>query len=227
MPPSVSALCDTVLQLPCIKETLDRARAGERVIIGITGCPGSGKSTLSDALAETLNAQGLASTVVPMDGYHHYRSYLDAQPDPSEWHKRRGSPKTFDSGAFCAAMREIASGASDARHVLPGWSHALKDPTPGGVVIEPHHRVVILEGLYLALGEQGFEPLITEHLVHPIVHLSTVSVEEAMQRVIARNAVAIFDGDVDRATKHADYNDMPNARLVHSKRHNATVVIGE
>jgi pantothenate kinase len=34
----------------------------------------------------------------------------------------------------------------------PSFDHALKDPTPHAVAIEPHHRIVLVEGLYTFLS---------------------------------------------------------------------------
>src|ERR1700754_2764002 len=54
-----------------IETHLARIRAktanGERLIIGLTGAPGAGKSTLAQMLIEQL---GSYAVFVPMDGYH-------------------------------------------------------------------------------------------------------------------------------------------------------------
>jgi len=41
-----------------------------RILLGITGAPGSGKSTYADAEHARLLATGTSSVVVPMDGFH-------------------------------------------------------------------------------------------------------------------------------------------------------------
>ena len=69
--------------------------------IGLAGAPGSGKSTLAEALRERL---GELLTVIPLDGYHYYRSELDDMEDPEKAHARRGAPFTFNAPKFGEAL---------------------------------------------------------------------------------------------------------------------------
>ena len=65
--------------------------------IAVAGAPGSGKSTLCKELAASLNARGICTTVIPMDGFHFYRRELDQMPNSEEAHSKRGSHWTFNS----------------------------------------------------------------------------------------------------------------------------------
>ena len=67
------------------------ASANKRIIIGIVGKPGAGKSTLTEHILNNL-PKGVA-TIVPMDGYHLSNSQL-ARLGLAD---RQGAPKTFDS----------------------------------------------------------------------------------------------------------------------------------
>ena len=49
---------------------LGRAPARRRVLIGIAGAPGAGKTTLARRLAAALTARDAAVAHVPMDGFH-------------------------------------------------------------------------------------------------------------------------------------------------------------
>ncbi|GLC39118.1 hypothetical protein PLESTB_000005600 [Pleodorina starrii] len=108
-----------------------RSAAGCRVVVGIAGAPGSGKTTLAAAVAARINQlagqegregqqgrEGKApfAAVVPMDGFHYYRRELDEMPDPQEAHARRGAPWTFDGVKFVEAVRRVraAGGAAAA-----------------------------------------------------------------------------------------------------------------
>ena len=72
---------------------LARAAGASRLIIGICGAPGAGKSTFAGMLVEALNTvQAGATVVVPMDGFHLARSVIAAD----ERATRRGAPDTFD-----------------------------------------------------------------------------------------------------------------------------------
>ena len=70
-----------------LREKAKGLSSGEQFWLGIAGAPGSGKSTLSQALQKRL---GEMAVVVPMDGYHYYRRELDRMTDPGEAHRRRG-----------------------------------------------------------------------------------------------------------------------------------------
>ncbi|GLI67734.1 hypothetical protein VaNZ11_011936 [Volvox africanus] len=95
-----------------------------RLVVGIAGAPGSGKTTLAAAVAERIihlyghvTDQAAVSggtverapfvAVMPMDGFHYYRRELDAMPDPVEAHARRGAPWTFDAAKFVEAVRRV------------------------------------------------------------------------------------------------------------------------
>ena len=62
-------------------------RPGRRAVLGITGSPGAGKTTLAVALVERLNAEHGAGTAahLPMDGFHLANATLDRLGGPGGW----------------------------------------------------------------------------------------------------------------------------------------------
>ena len=56
------------LQAAGVLKTID-PHTGGAYIIGITGPPGAGKSTIVDRLAELLRAQGLTTGIIGVDPY--------------------------------------------------------------------------------------------------------------------------------------------------------------
>lgn len=68
------------------------AESNTRSILGITGAPGAGKSTLAERL---VNALGPALAVlVPMDGFHLSEEVLHSKGS----RPRKGAHDTFDAG---------------------------------------------------------------------------------------------------------------------------------
>lgn len=67
-------------------------------MVGVCGVPGSGKSTISQALATRFKH----AIVLPMDGFHLYRNQLN-----EDGLKRRGAAFTFDLQKFEATTKKV------------------------------------------------------------------------------------------------------------------------
>lgn len=176
---------------------------GAQFWLGIAGAPGSGKSTLSRLLLERL---GDAAIVVPMDGYHFYRSELDAMADPEEAHKRRGAPFTFNAARF---VRELSSVRGTGKGQFPSFDHGVGDPVERNIEVMRAHRVVIVEGNYLLLEDEPWcqlRPLFDE------TWFLGVDIEICKERV--RRRFLATGRDEETARFRVDYNDGPNGELV-------------
>src|SRR4051812_24937944 len=73
--------------------------ASRRTILGITGCPGAGKSTLSASIVGAVPS----SVVVPMDGFH----LLNEQLVQLGRRDRKGAPDTFDVAGYVAVLDRV------------------------------------------------------------------------------------------------------------------------
>src|SRR4051794_22666979 len=100
-----------------------------RHLVGITGPPGVGKSTLMAALVRVCRAElGDAFVAgVPMDGFHRPNEILieNGRRD------RKGAPDTFDAEAFVAALRQLSTGSSAIR--WPDYSHQTDEVIPDAI----------------------------------------------------------------------------------------------
>ena len=76
--------------------------AHPRVILGIAGAPGAGKSTIAGLLVQRL---GPTAVLLPMDGYHLPQAELVRLGR----RERMGAPDTFDVPAFVATLRALRS----------------------------------------------------------------------------------------------------------------------
>ncbi|KQI73862.1 hypothetical protein AN191_01105 [Loktanella sp. 5RATIMAR09] len=116
-----------------------------RKLIAIAGPPGSGKSTVAEALHRLLIAAGKASAVVPMDGFHLDNAILDARG----LRARKGAPETFDGAGFCNLAKRIAHGGADI--VYPVFDRSRDIAIAGAAVLSKDVEYVLFEGNYLML----------------------------------------------------------------------------
>ena len=125
-----------------------RSAGGGRVLAGIAGEPGAGKSTLAAAVADAL---GPDAVVLPMDGFHLPQARLVELGRRD----RMGAPDTFDLPGFVRVLTAVRTdaGAVDA----PGFDREVEEPVPGAIRIEPTHRIVVIEGNYLLHDADGWE----------------------------------------------------------------------
>jgi len=129
-------------------EELLRAAHGGRVLVGIAGSPGSGKTTLARAVVERVNdraggAHPVAASL-PMDGFHLANATLDALGR----HDRKGAIDTFDAWGFVALLERVAA---EREHTVyaPGFDRTVDEPVAASIAIAPETRLVVVEGNYL------------------------------------------------------------------------------
>ena len=114
------------------------AKHGERHLLGLTGEPGVGKSTLAALLAADL---GAAAVAVSMDGFHLAQKELERLGRAS----RKGAPDTFDSWGFLSLMQRLTTNDAPAVYA-PEYN-----PVAGAIRVDKHVPLVIAEGNYLLL----------------------------------------------------------------------------
>ncbi|EXJ77299.1 hypothetical protein A1O3_10457 [Capronia epimyces CBS 606.96] len=132
----------------------------KRIVVGIAGVPGSGKTTLASLTAARVNELYLEShrdedpvaVAVPMDGFHYTREHLAGMANAAEAIHRRGAAFTFDAEGFRRLIESLT--APESKTVTaPSFDHATKDPVADAITIPPSTRIVLVEGNYCALDK--------------------------------------------------------------------------
>ena len=182
--------------------------------IAIAGPPGGGKSTLTSAICDAVNAEfdEDIAVIVPMDGFHYPMATLlenkQLFPDAELAVARRGAPFTFDAGAFVECIQSLRSaGEGD----VPTFDHEIHDPVSGGCAVKKVHKIILVEGNYLLLPEKPWQVLVKESVFDETWFVDT-DVEEAMRRIITRHVRV--GRTPEEAKRRADTNDRLNAELV-------------
>ncbi|WP_413718753.1 nucleoside/nucleotide kinase family protein [Silicimonas sp. MF1-12-2] len=180
----------------------DRGREG-RTITAIAGAPGSGKSTVSDMLAERLNAFDPGSAAVfPMDGYHYDDAILHARGH----RPRKGAPFTFDVAGFGHMLARLRANTED-EIAVPVFDRALEISRNAARIIPGTVRHLIAEGNYLLLDRAPWSELRKNYDTSVFLDVPEATLEA---RLLER--WKDLDGEELRAKMYD--NDLPNALLV-------------
>ena len=131
--PEISAAIDTLRH---------RLHAGRRTLLGITGAPGSGKSTFAARLQQEFGP-GVA-VVVPMDGFHLGNAIIDGTP----LRQRKGAMDTFDVGGYLSLLQRLVR-RDEAVVYAPEFRRTLDEPVAASIAIPASVPLVITEGNYL------------------------------------------------------------------------------
>jgi pantothenate kinase len=194
------------------KRISDLCNSKDRVIVGIAGPPAAGKSTISASLEAALTD----SVVVPMDGFHLDNQELDAL----NLRDRKGAPDTFDADGFVDLVHAIKS--RDNIVPIPEFDRSLDAVVNRGLVVEPRHRVILVEGNYLFLDKTPWDSL------RPLFDLQ-VFLKPPLADIENRllNRWREHGYSEQEAQAKAEMNDMPNARFVlaHSMIKNDAMVV--
>ncbi|WP_206430116.1 nucleoside/nucleotide kinase family protein [Streptomyces sp. ADI96-02] len=194
----------------------DRARrlasAGRR-LLGITGPPGAGKSTLAETLARALEGRAV---VVPMDGFHLAAAELRRLGRAD----RKGAPDTFDAAGYAALLRRLRD--PDPRHPVyaPAFDRSLEEPVAGSLPVPPGLPLVITEGNYLLLDEGPWAPV--RGLLDEVWFLD-LDPEVRVRRLVERHER--FGRSRAQARAWVERSDEANARLVARARDRADLIV--
>jgi pantothenate kinase len=191
---------------------------GRRVILGLAGPPGAGKSTLAAAIAgyaRSLRGDDWAA-LLPMDGYH----LSNAQLERLGLLDRKGAPATFDADGYAAMLARVA--ADDGRDIyVPDYDRVVHhEPIAARLLIPAAARLVVTEGNYLALDAPPWRA--ARRLIDRLWYVEARD-ELRESRLVARQ---LAGGRDERSARDwVSRSDRPNGELVKASKASADRVI--
>lgn len=199
-----------------VDEAIERARAlasrGRRTLLGITGAPGGGKSTLAQAVADELGGRAV---LVGMDGFH----LAQAELVRLGRRDRMGALDTFDGAGYVALLRRLRAASEDVVYA-PEFRRSIEEPIAGAVAVRSDVPLVITEGNYL-LVDQG--PWAEVRSLLDETWYVVQDEETRLRRLIARHVE--FGKAPDVAREWVMRSDQRNAELIETTRARADAVV--
>ncbi|WP_137136388.1 nucleoside/nucleotide kinase family protein [Rhizobium sp. FKY42] len=179
--------------------------SGPRLLAGMAGAPGSGKSSLADAVVEEINHKqpGLAA-VFPMDGFH----YDDAVLRDMGRLANKGAIDTFDAHGLRHMLQRLKANEDDAVAV-PVFDRSIEIARAGGRLIRRETGIIVCEGNYLLMRNEPWDRL---HPIFDLTVLVEVPVEELRRRL--RERWFFYGLDEEGIRRKLDDNDIPNGMAI-------------
>lgn len=190
---------------------------GGRILVAIVGAPASGKSTLSDRLYHHLGGDKAGAAVVPMDGFHFDNAILEGRGLLA----RKGAPETFDVGGLKRTLIALRDTPNEDIYV-PLFDRSLEISRGSARVITPRHKIILVEGNYLLLGQAPWDQL---HNLFDLSIYLDVPEDTLRKRLLDRWRSFGFN-DADALQKAQD-NDLPNAQTVVKLTQKADITLAD
>ena len=201
----------TFTTVDAVADFLNAAAATpSRRLIGITGPPGAGKSTIGEQLVGRL----AESALLPMDGYH----FTQLRLVELGRRERMGAPDTFDVDGFLRTLADLR--ISGAPVFAPSFNRDLEEPVPDALAFQPELSSIVVEGNYLLHDAAGWEA-VREEL--DLVFFVEVPRAIRLHRLIQRHVR--YGKSPDAAEAWAFGPDEDNARLIEQTASRADHVI--
>ena len=204
-------MTDPALQ-PFVSDARRLITPGQRRILGITGAPGAGKSTLASRLVEALDGQAV---LVGLDAFH----LSNAELDRLDRRARKGAPDTFDAAGYRNLLRRLRD-RSDPVVYAAEFDRGIEESIACTVPVPREVPLIVTEGNYL-LAE--VEPWLgTAELLDECWYVEPGE-QIRLDRLIARHMQ--FGRDLEEARSRSLGSDQRNAEFIAGTRDRADRIV--
>ncbi|EPE94732.1 nucleoside triphosphate hydrolase [Rhizobium grahamii] len=179
--------------------------SGKRVLIGISGAPGSGKSTVAQKVVQALNSvHGCNAALFTMDGYH----YDDVVLEQMGRRPFKGAIDTFDAHGFRRMLERLKANEDDVIAV-PVFDRSIEIARAGGSLIPQSTDIIVCEGNYLLSRQAPWDRLkaIFDFTVF-------VDVSEGNLRKRLQDRWKSFGLGPQEINRKVEENDLPNGLAI-------------
>lgn len=215
--PNVQPQAVRAFDSPVIRQAVEdlhlRLAGGTRVLLGVAGSPGSGKSTFAACLADSFGPG--SALVVPMDGFHLGNAIIDGTP----LKQRKGAPDTFDVGGYFSLLQRLARRDEEVVYA-PDFRRSIDEPVAASIAVPAAVPLIITEGNYLLSDGPKWQQVRSQ--LDEVWFIDTPP-GLRLSRLVERHM--LFGMDRPAAEAWAAGSDEANARLIEATRHRADRVI--
>lgn len=190
----------------------EAAHGRGRFLLGLTGEPGAGKSTVSAQLAAALDDDAV---VVPFDGFHLASTLLGTE----ELRNRRGAIDTFDLAGYRMLMQRLRRGDEPVVYA-PAYAREIEEPVAAAIAVSRSTPIVITEGNYLLSDHPDLRE--ARALLDQVWYVD-VDADTRRHRLVQRHIR--FGKTPEAAADWVERSDEANARAIRASREQADLVV--